>query len=44
MNRLELEAMNDANQLDKEISELKGFIADLKAERTAQKEKDQRES
>ena len=30
--------------LDKEISELKAFIADLKADRAAQKEKEQRES
>lgn len=32
------------NGLDKEIGELKTFIADLKAERVAQKEKEQRES
>ena len=32
------------NGLDKEISELKAFIADLKADRAAQKEKEQRES
>lgn len=32
------------NGLDKEIADLKGFIADLKAERAAQKEKEQRES
>jgi hypothetical protein len=30
--------------LDKEITELKGFIADLKTDRIAQKEKEQRES
>ncbi len=32
------------NGLDKEIAELKTFIADLKAERVAQKEKEKRES
>lgn len=32
------------NGLDKEIGELKTFIADLKAERVAQKEKEKRES
>ncbi len=32
------------NGLDKEIGELKNFIADLKAERVAQKEKEKRES
>jgi len=36
--------MNDTSQLDKEIAELKGFIAELKADRAAQKEKEQRES
>lgn len=30
--------------MDKELNELKGFIADLKADRAAQKEKEQRES
>src|SRR6266446_997094 len=34
--------MNEPNQL--ELSELKGFIADLKADRAIQKEKEQRES
>lgn len=32
------------NQLDSELAELKGFIADLKADRAAQKEKEKRES
>src|SRR5215831_16923349 len=32
------------NGLDKEISELKAFIGDLKADRAVQKEKEQRES
>jgi len=36
--------MNDTSQIDKEIAELKGFIAELKADRAAQKEKEQRES
>lgn len=36
--------MNGAKQLDQELSELKGFIADLKADRAAQKEKEQREA
>ena len=36
--------MSETNQLDKEISELKSFIADLKADRATQKEKEQRES
>jgi hypothetical protein len=36
--------MNAGNELDKELLELKGFIADLKAERSAQKEKEKRES
>ena len=36
--------MNETNQLDKEKSELKGFISDIKTERVAQKEKEQRES
>jgi hypothetical protein len=30
--------------IDKELNELKGFIADLKADRAAQKEKEKRES
>src|SRR3569832_1915867 len=36
--------MSEATNLDKEIVELKGFIADLKADRAAQKEKESRES
>jgi len=36
--------MSNINNLDAEISELKSFIADLKAERAAQKEKERRES
>src|SRR5258707_14060117 len=36
--------MNDTSQLDKEIAELKSFIAELKTDRAAQKEKEQRES
>src|SRR5438874_8439021 len=36
--------MNGSNQLDNEIAELKSFIADLKADRAAQKEKERRES
>ena len=36
--------MDGLNQLDKELTELKGFIADLKADRAAQKEKEKRES
>ncbi len=36
--------MNNTINLDKEIAELKTFIADLKQDRTAQKEKEQRES
>jgi hypothetical protein len=32
------------DQLDKEIAELKGFIADLKADRAAQKEKEKKEA
>jgi len=36
--------MNGTNQLDKELAELKTFIADLKADRASQKEKEQRES
>jgi hypothetical protein len=38
--------MNSQEQLslDKELNELKGFVADLKADRLAQKEKEQRES
>lgn len=36
--------MNGINQLDKELAELKGFIADLKADRAAQREKEQREA
>jgi hypothetical protein len=38
------EIMTETNQLDKEIGELKSFIADLKTDRAAQKEKEQRES
>jgi len=36
--------MNDTSQLDKEIAELKSFITELKADRAAQKDKEQRES
>lgn len=36
--------MNGVGGLDKEIAELKGFIAELKAERAAQKEKEKREA
>jgi hypothetical protein len=36
--------MNSLNQLDKELDELKSFIADLKADRPAQKAKEQREA
>jgi hypothetical protein len=36
--------MNDTKELDQELRELKGFIADLKADRAAQKEKEQREA
>src|SRR3954468_3316402 len=36
--------MNAGTELDKELLELKGFIAELKADRTAQKEKEKRES
>lgn len=36
--------MNSQDNLDKELNELKGFIADLKADRAAQKEKEARES
>ncbi|HWH71395.1 MAG TPA: hypothetical protein VNT26_18615, partial [Candidatus Sulfotelmatobacter sp.] len=36
--------MNGVKELDQELSELKGFIADLKTDRAAQKEKEQRES
>jgi hypothetical protein len=36
--------MNEINQLDQELAELKDFIADLKADRAAQKEKEKRES
>jgi hypothetical protein len=39
---IELEKAMDA--LEKELNELKGFIADLKADRAAQKEKEKRES
>ena len=35
--------MNGTNQLDKELAELKTFIADLKADRASQKDKEQRE-
>src|ERR1043166_5424406 len=35
--------MSEEKQLDKELAELKGFIADLKADRAAQKEKEKRE-
>ena len=36
--------MNNQSNLDKEIAELKEFIADLKQDRSAQKEKEQREA
>ncbi len=36
--------MNGTNQPNKELAELKTFIADLKADRATQKEKEQRES
>ncbi len=36
--------MNDTISLDKELAELKEFVADLKADRAAQKEKERRES
>ena len=36
--------MAEIQQLDKELAELKGFIAELKADRAAQKEKERRES
>jgi hypothetical protein len=36
--------MNGAKELDQELAELKGFIADLKADRAAQKEKEKREA
>jgi hypothetical protein len=36
--------MDAGKELDKELAELKGFIADLKADRAAQKEKEARES
>jgi hypothetical protein len=36
--------MNGNKELDRELDELKGFIAELKAERAAQKEKEQREA
>ena len=36
--------MADVQQLDKELAELKGFIADLKADRAAQQEKERREA
>jgi hypothetical protein len=36
--------MNNMNGLDKEIAELKTFIADLKQDRAAQKEKEKREA
>ena len=35
--------MNGTRELDQELLELKGFIADLKADRAAQKEKEQKE-
>ncbi len=35
--------MNGTKELDQELSELKGFIADLKADRAAQKEKEKKE-
>ena len=36
--------MNGTRELDEELKELKGFIADLKADRAQQKEKEQREA
>src|ERR1039458_7087862 len=36
--------MNNIGDLDKELAELKTFIADLKQDRAAQKEKEQRET
>ena len=36
--------MNNTSNLDKEIAELKAFIADLKQDRAAQKEKEHREA
>src|ERR1022692_3164580 len=36
--------MNNIGDLDKELAELKTFIADLKQDRAAQKEKEQREA
>lgn len=36
--------MNNVSELDQELAELKSFIADLKADRSAQKEKEARES
>jgi hypothetical protein len=36
--------MNNTSNLDKEIAELKEFIADLKQDRAAQKDKEQREA
>jgi DNA repair exonuclease SbcCD ATPase subunit len=37
-------AMNNVKELDKELAELKEFIADLKQDRAAQKEKERREA
>ena len=34
----------EKRELDQELSELKGFIAELKQDRTAQKEKEKREA
>src|SRR5262249_54868835 len=39
----EICCMTNTKELDQELAELKGFIADLKAERAAQKEKERRE-
>src|SRR3974390_1497886 len=36
--------MNNVKELDQELSELKSFIADLKADRAQQKEKEKREA
>ena len=36
--------MEGINELDRELAELKGFIAELKADRAAQKEKEKREA
>src|SRR5271157_1254432 len=36
--------MNDTNPLDKELADLKGFIADLKKDRADQKDKERREA